>query len=288
VATPIRQVAMLYVPADERRLAKLPTLGAGAVILDLEDSVPEPMKERARELAAATIEAGAAPELWVRINGLDTPHWRADLEAVVSAGLAGIVLPKADSAAILERLDGALADLGDANGEIEVVATIESARGLLNAHEVARAPRVRHLSFGAADLSLDLGLEWPPPGGESPTLAWGRAKVVVASRAAGLEGPDDGVFGRHADLEGLRAEAERSLALGFGGKHAIHPAQVSVIEAVFRPGADELARAREVVAAYLEAVRGGSGAVASNGAMVDRPVYERARRMLDAAGEASG
>jgi citrate lyase beta subunit len=277
---------MLYVPAgDERKLAKLPSLGAAAVILDLEDSVPPALKARARELASAVIEAGAEPELWVRINGLETDYWRADLEAVIRSGIAGLLVPKVDSAATLAELDCALLVLGDSEGEVEVIAMIESARAVLAAPEIARGARVIRLSFGAADLSLDLGLEWPPPGEESPTLPWARAQLVVASRAAGIEPPDDSAFGRYTDLEGLKTEAERARALGFGGKHAIHPAQVPVIEAVFRPSAAELDRARAVVAAYAAAERTGSGAVASGGAMVDRPVFERARRMLAAAGE---
>ena len=283
---------MLFVPAaDERKLAKIPALDASAFILDLEDAVAESVKPAARGRASAAIaEHGSAARLWVRVNARDTAHFADDLAAVVVPGLAGIVLPKAESAEDVLGLAGLVDVLerrsGIAPGSVELIATIETVRGLAAVDAIASAsPRLRCLGFGAGDFSLDLGLEWPAPHGLSPTVVQAKAALVLASRKAGLEPPHDGVHPSFRDLDALRTEAEQARALGFVGKHAIHPDQIPVIRDVFRPSADELARAREVVEAFDRSERLGVANVAVDGKLVDYPVAERARRLLAAAGE---
>jgi citrate lyase subunit beta/citryl-CoA lyase len=277
---------MLYVPAaDERKLAKLPSLRGAGVILDLEDSVTSEAKERARSNATGAIATRPPVQVWVRINGLDTDLWEADLSAVVRAGLVGLIVPKVESSQDLERLSQALRALPEPRLELGIVPTIETAQGVLAAAEIAAAPGVRHLGFGPVDLSLDLGLDWPPPDGRSPTLVWAKIQLVVASRAANIGAPHDGVYARYEDLDGLRRDAELARELGFGGKHAIHPAQVPVINEVFQPSAEDIERARRVVAAYEAAESRGLGSASLEGSMIDAPVAERARRTLAAAGE---
>src|SRR6185437_11876076 len=141
-----------------------------------------------------------------------------DVDAVMVPGLAGIVLPKAESAAEVRALDGHITLLersrGMAPGSVELIATIETARGLAACEEIAgAAARMHTVGFGAGDFSLDLGLEWPPPGGElSPTLIAAKSRLVLAARAAELEAPHDGVYANFRDEAGLRREAEQARA----------------------------------------------------------------------------
>ena len=284
-------VDMLFVPAgDPRKLAKIPELDASALILDLEDAVAASAKREARVAAAAAVSAyrGSA-RLWVRVNSPRTPYFADDLDAVVVAGLAGVVLPKAESAQDVLALTGLLEVLerrhGIAAGTVEVIATIETVRGLTAVDEIAQAsPRVRCLCFGAGDFSLDVGLEWPPADGLSATIVNAKATLVLASRRAGLEPPHDGVHADFRDLDALRAEAEQARALGFVGKHAIHPAQIPVIRDVFVPAPEVLARARELLDAFERDERRGVANVPFDGRLVDYPVAESARRLLAAAG----
>jgi crotonobetainyl-CoA:carnitine CoA-transferase CaiB-like acyl-CoA transferase/citrate lyase beta subunit len=285
---------MLFVPAgDPRKLAKLAELQASAFILDLEDAVAASVKPRARLDAAAAIASYAGDaELWVRVNSAATPYFAEDVEAVVGPGLAGIVLPKAESArdvlALASLLDVFERRRNMPRGTVAMIATIESVRGLVAVDEIACASdRLRCLGFGAGDFSLDLGLEWPAPHGLSPTIVNAKSAIVIASRKAGLEPPHDGVHGNYRDLVALRAEAEQARALGFVGKHAIHPAQIAVIREVFQPDEDELARAREIVAVFDRNERLGVANVPHDDKLLDYPVAERARRLLASADESS-
>jgi crotonobetainyl-CoA:carnitine CoA-transferase CaiB-like acyl-CoA transferase/citrate lyase beta subunit len=288
-------VDMLFVPAgDARKVAKIPELDATALILDLEDAVAVAVKAQARARAAEAIDAyGRDAQLWVRVNATGTRYFADDVEAVVVSGLAGIVLPKAESASDVLALAGLLDVLerrrGLRPGSVEVIATIETVAGLAAVDEIAAAsPRVRCLGFGAGDFSLDVGLDWPPPDGLSATVLNAKAALVLASRRAGLEPPHDGVHPSFRDLDALRAEAEQAKALGFVGKHAIHPAQVPAIREVFVPGPDELARARRVLDAFEAGERDGVANVPVDGKLVDYPVAEHARRTLAAAGARDG
>jgi crotonobetainyl-CoA:carnitine CoA-transferase CaiB-like acyl-CoA transferase/citrate lyase beta subunit len=284
---------MLFVPgSDEHKLDKIPSLASDAFIIDLEDAVAVSAKAAARgKVAAALQRHGTSTQIWVRVNAVETGLVHDDVLAVTVAGLAGIVLPKARSAADVELLDGLLSVLeherGLRRGSIELLPTIETAAALGRAVEIATASkRVRCLGFGAGDFSLDLGLEWPPPGGHlSATLVNAKAELVLASRRAELEAPHDGVFPDFKELDVLRREAEEARALGFGGKHAIHPAQLPVIAEVFAPSDEELARDREIVEAFDKSERQGVAAIHIGGRFIDYPVAERARRRLAQAGE---
>jgi citrate lyase beta subunit len=283
--------AMLYVPgSDAGKLAKVGGLGASAYILDLEDAVAPAAKDRARRLVAETITArnddhgdGA---VWVRVNPIGSGRMPDDLEAVVVPGVAGIVIPKVESAIDVLAVDGLLSVLEPrrqiTSGAIRIIATIETVAGLSAVDEIAAAStRLACLGFGAGDFSLDLGLAWPPPGGElSPTVLAAKSQLVLASRRARLDGPHDGVFPDFRAPEQLRHEAEQGRDLGFVGKHAIHPDQIPVILNAFSSSADELADARAVLSAYERGVSEGVGGVQVNGRFVDAPVAEQARRVL--------
>ena len=257
----------LFVPAtDARRVDKALDSDAHAVIVDLEDAVAEDAKDKARRLVRERLRAprpGGGAQL-VRINGLDTPHARADLEAIDGLALDGVVVPKAEPQPVQ-----ALPPSGP-----PVVALVETAAGLRRAYETATRPRVSRLMLGVVDLAAELGAS---PGPDGRELLHARSALVVDSVAAGLGGPIDGPCTAIGDEDALRAETRAAKALGFAAKACIHPAQLATVHEVFAPTAEELEWARRVVAA----AEGSRGAVAVDGQMVDAPVVARARRLLE-------
>jgi len=256
----------LFAPGhSEKLLRRVFDAGADAVMLDLEDAVPLDAKPQAREMVAAVLTERPA---WVRINAVRTPLSAADLEAV--AGLAaGIRIPKVESAADVEWVR-------ERAPATPLICAIESARGLLAAEEIAFVPGVRHLSLGGVDLRRDLGAG----DGDLQTL-YARSHLVVVSRAAGLGPPIDSVYARLDDEAGLRRQTEFARSLGFFGKSAIHPKQLSVLHEVFTPSEHEVAWAHAVLEAF-EAARGNAVKL-GDGEFVDLPVAERARYLLQLA-----
>jgi crotonobetainyl-CoA:carnitine CoA-transferase CaiB-like acyl-CoA transferase/citrate lyase beta subunit len=288
--------SMLFVPGgDERKVAKIPELLASALILDLEDAVAASVKDEARErVAGAVTRHGATQRIWVRVNGVDSGLLARDIDAVTLPGLAGLIVPKVESARDLVAVDGLVGLLERSrelpSGSVELIATIETARGLAEVEEIANTcARLHTLGFGAGDFSLDLGLEWPPPGGSlSATIIAAKSRIVLAARVAGLEAPHDGVYPNFRDPDGLRREAEQARALGFLSKHAIHPVQIPLIDEVFAPSQAELARAQRILETFDESERAGKANTRIDGFFIDYPVAERARRVLaraDAAAE---
>jgi citrate lyase beta subunit len=256
----------LFVPAtDAHRVDKALASTAHAVVVDLEDAVATEGKAQARELIAARLR-GPRPRgaQLVRINGLDTAHGRADLQALDGLALDGIVVPKAEPQPLQ-----AIGPSGP-----PVVALVETAIGLRRAFETASRPRVTRLMLGNVDLAAQLGVT---PGADQRELLHARSTLVVDSVAAGIGGPIDGPCTAIGDDAALRAETEAAKALGFGAKACIHPAQLATVHAVFEPNEDEIAWARRVVAAAA----GSRGAVQVDGQMVDAPVVARARRVLE-------
>lgn len=283
--------SMLYVPGgDQRKLAKAASLDVPAVILDLEDAVAASAKAAARAAVAGVLRSGQLDRAWVRVNAASPSDLYEDLHAVVVPKLDGLVLPKAETAADIQRVDwlaGVLEERrGIPAGRVFFLPTIETVKGLANVDAIATASsRVLWLGFGAGDFSLDLGLEWPTAdGGVGPTLLAAKCEIVLASRRAGLPPPHDGSFPRFRDEDGLRQEAGLAKSLGFGCKHAIHPAQVPVIQEIFYPSAAEIERARQIVLAFSAQETEGIANVAHDGALVDYPVALRAARLLRALG----
>ena len=253
----------LFVPADRPdRFGKAFSAGADAVILDLEDAVPPDRKIDARNaLLAATDVIGAAPgPVLVRVNAAETPWHAADIAAAAALPLAGIVLPKAESAATV-------ADVARTAG-CAVLALVESARGIAAAREVAQA--AARLAFGSIDFAADLGCAET----REALLAF-RSELVLASRLAALPAPIDGVTAAFRDPAPVEDDARYASSLGFGGKLLIHPAQIGPARAGFLPAPAEVAWAERVL------VGGRDGrAVAVDGTMVDAPVRMRAEQIL--------
>ena len=276
----------LFVPGtNETLLAKVFKAGADAVVLDLEDAVAESEKARARTGASAALlreaNAAAGPLTFVRINSLESTHWRADVDAVVDRGVAGLRVPKAEDLESICRLNDAIGDrersLGLAQGSIGVTATIESARGIANIANIARGPRIRGFTFGAADFCADIGAD---PADDAAVL-FARSVLVVASRAARLAPPVASVFTQINDDEALRGDTLRQKQLGFFGRSAIHPRQIPIIHEAFDPTPDEVGQARRVIAAHEAAAADGRGAAQTEGAFIDLAVVRRARSILD-------
>ncbi|TDE00405.1 HpcH/HpaI aldolase/citrate lyase family protein [Jiangella asiatica] len=266
-------LTLLYVPADRvGRARKALASPAGVVILDLEDAVAPAAKDAAREAVPSLVAEAPGRAVQVRVNAAATP-WGADDLAMV-AGLPAAVsvrVPKVETAADV-------AAVREVVGERDVHVLIETAAGVEAAYLVASAPGVASIGLGEADLASDLGVV------DGDGLAWCRQRLVVAARAAGLPPPAMAVWTDLADADGLAASCRDGRRLGFVGRAAIHPEQLAVIEAAFRPSADEVARANEVVAAVDAAARAGSGtAVLPGGRFVDVAMVEQARRVLDLA-----
>lgn len=274
---------LLYVPGNRpNMLAKAPTLGADALILDLEDSVPVPEKETARALVAEMLPqiVGEGRTVFVRVNPPSSPFCPEDIAAVVQPGLAGLCLPKVQDVDSLRAVIAWLAEAERAQGllPLSILATVETALGILNAYAIASAdPRVVGLIFGGEDLALDAQLVRTE---EATELLVARQMVALAARAAGIQ-PVDMVYPRLDDEAGLVKNTLAGRQMGYRAKQVIHPRQVPVVNRLLSPSDEEVAEARRILAAFAEAEREGRGAIALDGKMVDRPIVERARRLLE-------
>ena len=275
--------SMMFVPVNvDKFVDSAHTRGADAIILDLEDSILPKDKERARTLVAAAAPkvARAGADVVVRINR----PWRLclrDLEAVVSRGICALMLPKAESAdhvrMVAEVLDELEAERGLPRGHTQLVPMIEGAAAFFRAQEIAAAhSRVVALTLGAEDFALSVGMV-----PEAECLFYPKQQIVIAARAAGvLPLGFVGTVADFKDLDAFRATVRRSRRLGFTGASVIHPSQVEILNAEFRPSPEEVQQAQIVVAAFEAAARGSQGAIEVDGKMVDIPVVERARATL--------
>ncbi|MEA2870846.1 MAG: citrate lyase subunit beta / citryl-CoA lyase [Hyphomicrobiales bacterium] len=282
--------SFLFVPADsERKLAKGAKSGADAIILDLEDSVAADRKAGARETALAYLKQHAArterPRLLVRVNALDTGLTDADLDAVVSGRPDMILLPKAEGGAAVTHLDAKLtareALCGLPEGSIKILAlATETAASLFVCGTYRNSsPRLIGITWGAEDLSAELGAETNrDEGGRFTSPYWLARNLSLAAASAARVQAIDTVYADFRNMDGLRAEAIEARRDGFTAKMAIHPAQVAIINEVFTPAADEIAKAQAIVKAFADSPS--SGVVAIGGVMYDRPHLTRAERLL--------
>lgn len=283
----------LFAPGNHpRRVEKAFTLGADAVILDLEDAVANAEKIATRK---TVIEALSKPRTslgYIRVNAIGTQWCFGDLQAVIGPWLDGIVLPKVEHAADLRAIDWVITNLererGLPPGKIDLMPIIETAAGfsrldrILAGRHLKDYPgpwRVRRISFGAGDFTNDVGMTWTP---EEAELSEMRARMILASRSAGLEPPIDTVWIHLKEHEWYRKSVERSLRMGFQGRLCIHPDQIAVTNDIFTPTEAELAKAERIVAAFKQAEAQGSAAIQVDGVFVDYPIVYRAQRTLAA------
>lgn len=253
----------LFVPADRpERYAKAAASGADAVFIDLEDAVAPAAKTDARQalVGGAGEVVGTGVPVFVRVNAVGTPWHEDDIAALRHLGLAGIVLPKAERPADIERLAG---EIGEG---AEIIALIESPLGLANARGLAAVADC--LAFGSIDFALSLGAEH-----RREALLAARSELVLASVLAGKPGPIDGVTTAIGDAGIVADDAAYAASLGFAGKLLIHPKQIAPAIQGFRPKESDIAWAERVLTAS------GGEAVALDGAMIDAPELARARRI---------
>ncbi len=290
MSAPIRTL-MFASANDPVRSLKAIAIGASAVCLDLEDAVATSEKAAAREVVAQTLldPSVEGANAHVRINGVDTAFCDDDLTALgpLLPRLSGILVPMVESADqvrhVAARLDALEAEHGVDAGAVRLIAIAETAKGVLAAPDVASStPRLRTLLLGPADLAHDLGIELTADGYELFAI---RSQLVLAARAAGLEGPIDGPFLGLKDDVGTRISAQWAKRLGYQGKMVLHPQQLPVVAEVFAPSADEITWAQTVVAAFAEhEAKGISAFKLEDGTFVDYPVVHRAQSILRDAG----
>lgn len=282
---------MLYVPGNNPGMIRDAYIyGSDCIMFDLEDSVSVTEKDSARFLvyeALTTIDYGNK-ETVVRINGLDSKRGYDDLEAMVRAQPDVIRLPKTECAQDVIDCEKEIArieaEIGLEVGTTKMMAAIESAAGVLNAKEIAFASkRLIGIAIGAEDYVTDLKTNRSPEGIE---LLFGRSMVLLAARAAGIAAIDT-VYSDVDNEEGLRAEIKLIKQLGFDGKSVINPRQIKPVHEIYTPTEKEIRKSLDIMEAIEEANRKGSGVIALRGKMIDKPVVERAKRVLTIA-KASG
>ncbi|AOF92300.1 CoA ester lyase [Sinorhizobium sp. RAC02] len=260
-------IAPLFVPATRPdRFRKAADSGADAIIVDLEDAVPAGEKERARDALANGPLNGLAVPIFLRINSGTTPWHDRDLAAAGRLPIAGIMLPKTERTSDLALVARSLGP------DVPVIALVETALGVANVHQIAKAPNLAQIAFGSVDFALDIAAAH-----ERDSLAFARGQIVLYSRVCGLPAPLDGVTVTTGDPSALAADSAHAAAMGFGGKLAIHPAQIGPIQNAFRPSPQDVDWANRVLAAERAA---GGVATQLDGVMIDTPISERARRLL--------
>jgi citrate lyase subunit beta/citryl-CoA lyase len=275
--------SFLFAPGNHpRRVEKALTLDADATILDLEDACPVAEKAATRPVVVAAYQKPHRGLAYVRVNAMTTEFGYGDIVAVVQQGVDGIILPKVESADEIKAIDWLVLQLererGLPPGAFDIIPIIETGKGVANVAAITSAgTRVKRISFGAGDLTLDMNIEWSRT--EEELLPY-RSAVVLASRAAGIEPPLDTVWVDIKDVEGFRASVRTIKRLGFQGKMCIYPDQVPIVNEMLAPTPAEVEWSRRAVQAFKDAERAGSASIQLDGKFIDYPIVYRAERML--------
>ena len=282
---------MMFMNAQKPGLIKdAYVYGADSIMLDLEDAVAENQKDAARFSlyhALKSIDYGDT-EVLVRINGLDTPHWKEDIRVAVAGGADGIRIAKTESAADVQTVDAAVTEaereFAVEEGRTLLMAAIESPKGVLNAYEIcAASPRLFGIALSGGDYRKCMQV-MPVPGGIEMLAA--RGQMLIAARAAGVQCFDT-VFTDLDDEAGFRAEMQQNKDMGFDGKSLINPRQIRIVHEMLAPTPQEIAAAEAIVAAYRENAAKGVGVFTINGKMIDIAFVPGAERVIQLA-KASG
>lgn len=261
--------SFLFVPGDRpERFPKALASGAHVLVLDLEDAVGPSQKDQARDHVSNWLAQGHPTT--VRINAMDTPWYEADMAMIGEHANASVMLPKADTYAATHTL-GALP-------RCRLIALLETIGAYMNLSALAHVKGLERIAFGSIDFSTESGIS-----DEGEALTSVRTQIVLASRHAGLPAPIDGVSVEFHDEDLIRRMADCSVLLGFGGKLCIHPRQVAAVNNAWQPDAREVDWAQRIMTAFRESA---GNAIAIDGKMIDKPVFERARLILQSAGVA--
>lgn len=278
---------LLYVPGNNpNMMADCMIYGADVILFDLEDSVPLQEKDAARYLVEYALRYldFSNTEVAIRINGMDTPYWEEDIKKIIPEKPDMIRLPKAETKEQIKRLNEEISKIEEKSGikvgNTKIMVSIESAKGLKNAYDIATASiRLQTIAIGGEDFTADLGVKRTREGNE---LLVARGELVLAAKAAKVD-VIDSVFSDVNDEEGFRMETEKAKAMGFTGKSVINPRQIPIVHDVFKPTEEEIQEAIKITQVIEEAKKKGSGVISLNGKMVDKPIVEKAERVLELA-----
>jgi len=276
--------SLVFVPGNNPRfLAKAKSLAADIVCFDLEDSVPDKEKKKARTLIKNTLKQRKkySPDVFVRTNSPESGLVSADLKEIVQKGIDGIVIPKVNSVKELKKIEKIISSLEKKrkNKGIRLVPSIESALGVVNCYEIASASkRIDALVFGIFDLLNDMGIEYTK--GNPIGAKYSRYKVPVAATAAGVAAID-GIWQDLKDKNGFTQDCKVGKSLGYSGKSVIHPDQIKTVHKIFHPSKPEIAWAKKVCNVYEKSTKKGRGATVVDGKMIDEVHYKWAKAVLE-------
>ena len=276
--------SLVFVPGNNPRfLEKAKSLPADIVCFDLEDSVPDKEKKKARTLIKNTLKQRKkySPDVFVRTNSPESGLITADLKEIVQKGIDGIVIPKVNSAKELKKIEKTISSLEKKRKikGIRLMPSIESALGVVNCYEIASSSkRIDALVFGIFDLLNDMGIEYTK--GNPRGAKYSRYKVPVAATAAGVSAID-GIWQDLEDDNGFTKDCEVGRSLGYVGKSVIHPAQIETVHKIFHPSEPEIEWAKKVCKVYEATTKAGLGATVIEGKMIDEVHYKRAKALLE-------
>ncbi|MBD8133926.1 HpcH/HpaI aldolase/citrate lyase family protein [Peribacillus frigoritolerans] len=269
----------LFVPGDKERIIKKAlTSDADIVIIDLEDAIAEDEKENARQVLSTIVEEVNLQQrpVGVRINGIDTGHWQADLKVVFKSNIKWIMLPKCESAEDIEQLIHLVEQNYISN--FSIIPLIESAKGVLNAYKIATShDSIQRLAFGSVDYLLDIGAV---PSKQETELLFARSMLINSSVAAGIESPIDCPYIDFNNEEGFIETVTNAKYLGMQAKLLIHPKQIELLHKLYKPSDEEINQSKAIVQLFEEALSNGKAAIAYQGKMIDYPVYKQAKRNI--------
>jgi len=276
--------SLLFVPGNNSRfLEKAKTILADIVCFDLEDSVPDNEKKNARQLIKETLKRRSeyTPDVYVRINSPSSGKITDDLKEIAAKGIDGIVIPKVNNVNELKKIEKTLSSLEKKRKlrPIELMPSIESAEGVVNAYGIASTKRVAALVFGVFDLLNDMGIEYSK---QAEGAKYARSKIPLDAKAAGTYAID-AIWQDLKDVDGLREDCITGKNLGYSGKSIIHPDQIQIAHEIFYPNNTEIEWAEKVYKKYLEATKTGRGATVIEGKMIDEVHYKRAKTLLQVA-----
>ena len=276
--------SLVFVPGNNPRfLEKAKSLPADIICFDLEDSVPDKEKKKARVLIKNTLKQRKkySSDVFVRTNSPESGLIEADLKEIVQIGIDGVVIPKVNSAKELKKIEKTISSLEKKRRikKIRLMPSIESALGIVNCYEIASSSkRIDALVFGIFDLLNDMGIEYTK--GNPRGAKYSRYKVPVAATAAGVIAID-GIWQNLKDKNGFTKDCQVGKSLGYTGKSVIHPDQIKTVHKIFHPSKPEIAWAKKVCNVYEKSTKKGKGATVVDGKMIDEVHYKRAKALLE-------
>jgi len=276
--------SLIFVPGNNSRfLEKAKSLSADIVCFDLEDSVPDKEKKKARTLIKGALKKRNqySSSVFARTNSPDSNKIEADLKEIVQKGIDGIVIPKVNSAKEIKKIEKIISSLEKKRKirGIRLIPSIESALGVINCYEIASASkRIDAIVFGIFDLLNDVGIEYTK--GNPLGAKYSRYKVPVAATAAGVYAID-GIWQDIKDASGLKKDCQVGKSLGYVGKSVIYPDQIKIVHKIFHPNKTEIAWAKKVCSIYKKSSKKGKGATVVDGKMIDEVHYKRAKALLE-------